>query len=75
MVIDTKGREYECDIVFNTEKEYPGNWYIRPGFNATAYFIFEVPSDFEIDKFVYAKYNDSIIKVDLNALEESEFDF
>lgn len=74
LIIDDKGREYRCEGVFNKDKEMATNWTIKPGFSTTLYAIFEVPSELKVDKHVYNEFSDSVIKLDLNQLEEHRFD-
>jgi len=73
-VIDTKGREFKCEKKFKEDKSNLGG-ILKPGFNIRAYYIFEVTRDFEIDKFAFSKNLNSIVKVDLNELEESVYEF
>lgn len=87
LVTDDQDREYECvDVkIFDKENEEPiSEKNLKPGFNTTAYLAFEVPSSFEVDKFLcytllfdLAKIQElgGVIQIDTDQLEESQFEF
>lgn len=86
LVLDKEDNEYRCVALYNDQDKRVSNTLdsirkLKPGFNSTLYAIFEVPSDFEIDKFIFDmswKEKDGkgqVIEVDIDQLEEYKSQF